>query len=162
MAAGHAVLHFAAQQIGVADELRGIGGCRPVVNFARRRHLLQLAHAQQSDAVRHDHGFFLIMSDKHERDSDLALQRLQFHLHLAAKIGVQRRKRLVEQQQSRPIYQRAGQSDALLLSAADFRRLGPGVWRHLHHVQCLLHSGRNFLLRQPARSSIRSRRSPPR
>ena len=111
--------HFAAQQVRVSDELRCVGSRRPAVDLARRRDLLQFSHAQQGDAVRHDHGFFLVVRHKHERDADFALQGLQLHLHLAAQVGVQRRERFVEQQQLRPVHQRAGQSDALLLAAAD-------------------------------------------
>ena len=70
----YSVLYFAAEQIGVADELRGVGGGRPVVNFPGRCNLFQFSHAQQRDAIGHDHGFFLIVSNKHEGDSDFALQ----------------------------------------------------------------------------------------
>ena len=124
MAARHSILYFAAEQIGVADELRGIGGCRPVVNLPGRRDLFQFSHAQQRDAVGHDHGFFLVMSNEHEGDSDFALQRFQFHLHLAAEVGVERGERLVQQQQPGTVHQGAGQGDALLLSAADLCRFG--------------------------------------
>ena len=63
------------------------------------------------------------MCHKDEGDADFALQRLQFDLHLPAQIGVQSRKRFIEQQQSRTIDQRAGQRNALLLAAADLRWL---------------------------------------
>ena len=119
MAARHSILYFTAEQIGVADELRGVGGRRPVVNLSGRSDLFQFPHAQQRDAVGHDHGLFLVMRDEDERDSDFALQRFQFHLHLAAKVGVERGERLVQQQQAGTVYQGAGQGDALLLSAAD-------------------------------------------
>src|SRR6202022_4610394 len=33
MAAGYSILYFAAQQIGVANELGGVGGCRAAVDF---------------------------------------------------------------------------------------------------------------------------------
>ena len=45
MASHHSALHLSSQQVGVPDELRRIGGCRPAVDFARRSHLLQFAHA---------------------------------------------------------------------------------------------------------------------
>ena len=70
----YTVFDFAAKQICVADELRGVSSRRAGINFAGRGHLLQFTHAQQCDAVRHDHGFFLIMGHEHESDSDFALQ----------------------------------------------------------------------------------------
>ena len=149
MASRHSVFHFTTQQIGMANELGGVGGGRAAVNFSRGRHLLQFALAQQGDAVRHDHGFFLIMGDKYERDSDFALQRFQFYLHLAAKVGVQRGEWLVEEQQARAVYQRTGESDTLLLSATDFRRFGTGVSSHLDHIQRLFDPGCDFLFGQP-------------
>ena len=99
---------------------------------------------KQRDAIRHDHGFFLVMGNEDERDSHLALQRLQFHLHLAAKIGVQRRKRFVQQKQARTVHQRAGKRDALLLPAADLCRLRGGVGRHLDHGQAPARRGSRF------------------
>ena len=104
MATRHPILDFAAEQIGVADELGGVGGCRPVINLPRRSDLLQFAHAQQRDAVGHDHGLFLVMGNEHERDSDFTLQRFQFHLHLAAKVGIERGKRFVQQQESGTVH----------------------------------------------------------
>ncbi len=107
------------QQICVSDELRGVGGRGTVVNFARAGDLLEFSGAQQGDAIGHDHRFFLVVRDEDEGDADFALQRFEFDLHLAAQVGVERGERFVEQQQARAIHQRAGERDALLLSAAD-------------------------------------------
>ena len=85
--------------------------------------MLECAGAQKRDAVGHDHGFFLIVRDEDESDADFALERFQFALHLLAQIGVERGKRFIEQEQVRAIHQGAGQRDALLLAAADLRRL---------------------------------------
>src|SRR5947209_2905777 len=67
------VADLAAKKVGVADELSYIGGCRSVVNLPWRSYLLQLAAAQKSDAVRHHHRLFLIVSDKDKRDPDFSL-----------------------------------------------------------------------------------------
>ena len=84
-------LYFALQQIGVADELGHIRGRRTGLDLARCGDLLQFSGSQQRDAVRHHHGFFLIVGDEYEGGSYLTLKGFQFHLHLPAQICVQRR-----------------------------------------------------------------------
>ncbi|MGA3197559.1 MAG: hypothetical protein ABSD39_21385 [Terriglobales bacterium] len=96
-----------------------ISSRRPRIDFTGTGHLFQFARAQQCDTIGHHHRFFLIMSDKDERDADFALQGLEFNLHLAAQVGVQSGERFVQQQQARTIHQRPRECDALLLSAAD-------------------------------------------
>ena len=126
-ALGYSLSYFGLKEIGVADELRNIGRSGPVVDFARRRHLFQFALSEQGDTVGHDHGFFLFVRDENESDADLALQRFQFDLHLAAEAGVERGERLVEQQQARTIDQGASQRDTLLLATADLGGFGGRV-----------------------------------
>ena len=111
--------HFALQQIRVPDELRDIRRRRTAVNLARSRYLLQFSRAQQRDAVRHHHRLFLIMGHEDEGNPHFALQRFQFHLHLPPQVRVQRRKRLIQQQQSWAVHQRPCQRNSLLLAAAD-------------------------------------------
>ena len=84
-------MYFTLQQIGVADELGYIGGRGTGINLARCGDLFQFSGSQQRDAVRHDHGFFLVVGDEYKCGSDLALKRFQFDLDLPAEIGVQRR-----------------------------------------------------------------------
>src|SRR5580658_9452148 len=122
------------------NKLRRISGGRPAIYFPRRRHLLQFSRAQQRDAVRHHHRFFLIVGDEDERNADFALQRFQLHLHLPPQVRVERGKRLIEQQQSRAVYQRPSQCNPLLLSSADFRGLRLGVRRHLYFFQSFRHA----------------------
>src|SRR5262249_61492219 len=50
-ASRHAAANFSAEKIGLADELRGIGGSRARINLAWRRHLFERTVAQQHDAV---------------------------------------------------------------------------------------------------------------
>ena len=82
-----------------------------------------------------------------KRDAHFALQRFQLHLHLAAQIGVQRRKRLIEQQHTRAIHQRASQRHTLLLAAAQLCRSGLREFAHFHHRQRLRDALGNFRLR---------------
>ena len=67
--------------------------------------------------VAHRQRLLLVVGDQDEGDADVALQVLQLDLHVAAQLAVERRQRLVEQQHGRPVDQRAGQRDALLLAA---------------------------------------------
>src|SRR5882724_10643151 len=97
------VTDVAAQQIGLPNKLRRIGGGRVSVDFARRGDLLERAVAQQRDAIGKSHGFVLIVGDEQERDADLTLKFLQLALHLLAQIRVKCGKWLVEQQQLRAI-----------------------------------------------------------
>ena len=136
----------ASQKIRVSDELGSVGGRGTVIDFARRCDLLQFSHAQQRDAVRHHHGFFLIMRNKDEGDADFSLQGLQFHLHLPPQVGVERRQRFIEQQQSRTVHQSAGQRDPLLLAAADLRWLRLRMGRHLDLAPAPAPRARQFLL----------------
>src|SRR5579872_2948760 len=124
-----------AKQIGMSNELRSVSRSGSTIDFARRSYLLQLAFAQQRNAIRHHHRLFLIMSNEYKSDANFALQRFQLNLHLPAKIGVERRKRLVEQQQPRPIHQSARQGNALLLAATDVARFGASKPAHLNHGQ---------------------------
>ncbi|MNO84811.1 hypothetical protein D3C76_761640 [compost metagenome] len=58
-------------------------------------------------------------------------------LHLDAGQRIQRAERFVEQQQARPVDQRAGQGDALLLAAGQGRRPFMGAIRQPHFLQRL-------------------------
>ena len=153
--------HFALQQIRVPNKLRRVGGGRPAVNFARRRHLLQFSRAQQRDPVRHHHRLFLIVGHEDERNADLALQRFQFHLHLSPQIRVQRGKRLIQQQQSRTVHQRPRQRDPLLLSSADFRGLRLRVRRHLYFFQRFRYARCNLRFGSSSPRAVRKLRSVP-
>ena len=75
------------------------------------------------------------MGDDDERDADLALDLLQFDLHLLAQFEIQCAERLVEQQHPRPSDQRPGQRDALTLSARQLRGAARRVAGQPHHVE---------------------------
>ena len=107
----------AGQHVGLADEAVDEQAGRPVVDLGRRRELLQPAGRQHGDAVRHRQRFLLVVGDEDRRRAGQALDALDLDLHVEAQVLVQRRERLVQQQDCRLHRQRAGQRDALLLAA---------------------------------------------
>ena len=62
------------------------------------------------------------MRDEHDGDAEQALQPLQFDLHFLAQLLVERRERLVHEQQRRTVHDGAGESDPLLLPAGKLAR----------------------------------------
>ena len=97
--------------------------------------LLDVTVEHDRDAVAHRHGFFLIVRDEHERNSESCLQQFEFNLHLFAQLAVERTKWLVEQQDARAIDECACDRDALLLTARHLSRAALGELGHLHHVE---------------------------
>jgi hypothetical protein len=69
------------------------------------------------DAVGHRQRLFLVVRDHDGGHAQLALQAADLAAQVHAHDGVQRRQRLVQQQQPRRRGQRARQRDALLLAA---------------------------------------------
>ena len=67
------------------------------------------------------------MGDEEEGRLDLALKLLEKALHLPAELGVERAERLVEEDEPRLADDGAGQRDALLLAAAQLRRVAPAI-----------------------------------
>src|SRR6266404_595729 len=147
-ATNHAIIDFASKQIGLSNELRRIRGGGARIDFAGRRNLFEGSVAKQSDAIGESHGLVLVVRDKEESDADFALQGLQLALHLLAQIGVERGERLIEQQELRSIDERAGESDALLLAAAEGRRARTGEAAHFNHAQSFFHASGDFRFRR--------------
>src|SRR5919197_1494757 len=100
-------------------ELRG----RVLVDILGLADLLDASVTHHGQAVGHGHGLFLIVGDVKERDPDLALDSLQLELHVLAELEIKSAQRLVQQQDLRPIHQRAGQRNPLLLATGELRRL---------------------------------------
>ena len=71
------------------------------------------------DPVGHGHGLFLVVRDVDECDPDLVLNPLQLELHFLAQLEVERAERLVEEEHARPVHERPGKRDPLLLSARE-------------------------------------------
>ena len=74
------------------------------------------------DPVAHRERLFLVVGDVHEGDPDLGLDALQLDLERAPEFQVERTQRLVEEQHVRPVDQRPGERDALLLAAGQLVR----------------------------------------
>ena len=64
---------------------------------------------------------------------------LDLVLHMLAQLLVERAERFVHQHQFSVEHQRAGQRDALLLTARKLRRATTAKGAHLHHVERALH-----------------------
>ena len=65
------------------------------------------------------------------------MQTFELELHLLPQLPVERRHRLVEKEDLRPVDQRPGQGDALLLTAGELFGLAPGEVLHLDERQGL-------------------------
>ena len=87
------------------------------------------------DPIGQGEGFLLIMGDVKKRDAQPALQRLELDLHLFPHLAVQGGERLVEQEETRSIDERARQRNALLLAAREFARPPLAHRLHAHHLQ---------------------------
>ena len=85
--------------------------------------LLDPAVVEHRDAVAHRQRLFLVVRDVDERDPDLLLDPLELDLHLLAELEVEGAERLVEEEDARPVDDRAGQRDALALPARELQRL---------------------------------------
>ena len=94
------------------------------------RGLLDAALVHHDDEVGERQRLVLAVRDMDEGDAELLLQAAQLGAHPHAQERVERRQRLVEQQDLRIGDQRARQRDALLLAARQLRRHALGVWRH--------------------------------
>ena len=94
----------------------------------------------------------LVMGDHDERDPDLLLQLRQLEAHGLAQFGVERRERLVEQQDLRLLHQRTRERHALALTARQLIRHARGKVAELHEVEGFLHAPVPLRLRHADRS----------
>ena len=122
-------------QVGVADELGHEARGRTPVDVGARAGLFDGAGAHHDNAVGHAHGLFLVVRDKDEGDAQPGLQVLELKLHALAQLQVQRRQRLVQQQQLGPVDDGARQRHALLLSSGHLARVARAELGQAHHVQ---------------------------
>ena len=79
------------------------------------------------------------MGDEQEGDADVALQVLQFDLHVAAQLAVECRERLVEKQHGGAVDEGAGERHALLLAARELIAAALAVAFEAHHGERLVH-----------------------
>ena len=95
----------------------------PLVDFGRRGDLDQAPMVHDADAVGDRHRLLLVVGDDDEGETELLLQLHQLELRFAPQLLVERRKRLVEQEDARPLHQRARERNALALTAGELVRL---------------------------------------
>ena len=118
----------AVEHIRGSDEIRHESVDRILVDLAGGADLLDAPVIENRQPVTHAQRLVLVVGDDDERDADLALDRLEFDLHLLAQLEVQRAEWLVEQQHPWPPDQCAREGDALTLPA---RKLLRAPWRVL-------------------------------
>ena len=83
------------------------------------------------------HGFFLVVSDDDEGDAQALLDVDELELGMLAQLPVERRQRLIEQQQLRALHQRPGQRHPLPLAAGELMRFARTEAAHFHDVEDL-------------------------
>ena len=83
------------------------------------------------------HRLFLVVRDDDEGDAERLLDVDQLELRVLAQLLVERAERLVEQQQLRPLDQRARERHALPLAAGELVRLALGELAELHQLEHL-------------------------
>src|SRR4029453_10423978 len=95
----------------------------PAIDGFRDVELLDLSSLHHGDAAGYGERLFLVMSDVDGRDVQALLQFANLAAHVDAQSRVQVGQRLVEQQNLRAYDERAGDGDALQLSAREL--VGP-------------------------------------
>ena len=85
--------------------------------------MLDDAIRHDDNTIGHDQRFFLIVGDVDDRDAEAILDLHELDLHVLAQLLVERAERLVHEQQRRPEHDGARERDALLLPAAELRRI---------------------------------------
>ena len=99
-----------------------------------------MALAHDRNSIAHGERFALIVRDKDETDSYFALNALKFDLHCFAKLQVECSQRLVQQQCTWVINQRARKSDTLLLPARQLSWFSVSKLGKTHDLQHLHHA----------------------
>ena len=141
------------QHDGFADEAVHEGGRGIVVNISRRPDLFDTALVHDHHAVGDFERLFLVVGDEDRGDVDFRMQRAQPLPQFFAHLGVERAKRLVEQQDPRLDRKRAGQCDALTLATGQLAGIAVRQPVELHEIQQLLDAGadRGLVLADGAR-----------
>ena len=119
----------------IAHEAGDESGGGAIEHLARCVGLFDAALVHDHDEIGERHRLFLAVGDMDEGDPELMLQLLQLLPHLDLEKGIERRKRLVEQQRLRIGDKGASKRDALLLAAGQLRRTPLGQMLHLHELQ---------------------------
>ncbi|CAI8923888.1 hypothetical protein EMIT0180MI3_360025 [Priestia megaterium] len=130
------------QQVVVADEACGehVDG-RGVEGFGIAT-LYDLSLIHQEDTVRHGQGFFLIVRDEDRGQAEFALDLTDLFTQVLANPRIERRQRLIQQQQPRSGHQRTSESDTLALATGQLMRVAGGEVIEFYQSQ---HFGDAFL-----------------
>ena len=115
--------HPGVDEVERADERRHERGRREVVDLRGRADLLDPALAHDHDPVGQRERLLLVVGDVDRGDPELALDRPDLLAQDDPDLGVERRQRLVEEQDLRLDGERAGERDALLLAARQLPRV---------------------------------------
>ena len=118
-------------------------------HLVRRADLHDLAVAHDQDPVAELERLLEVVGDEHHRLAEVAVEAEHLVLHIAADQWVERRERLVEEQQRRVVRQRAGQPDALLHAAGELVGVGVLVAVQPHQGDDLLGPVPALLLLHP-------------
>ena len=102
-----------------------------------RAELLDLSAVHHRDPVAHRQRLLLVVGHVDERDPDLDLDALELDLEPLAELEVERPERLVEEEHVRPVHERPGERDALLLAARQLVRLATRVALEMDELQGL-------------------------
>jgi hypothetical protein len=108
---------YGIENIVAPDKVRHESCCRALVNLLWCSELVDPSFVKDGDPVTHSHRFVLIVCDVDGRYTTGLMQSSKRSTRFFAELGVQVRKWLIEQQQSRAYDQRSRKSDPLLLSA---------------------------------------------
>src|SRR3546814_617140 len=130
--------------IGLADEVGDEERFRLAVDLGRRADLLDDAVIHHHDAIGHRQRFLLVVGYHDGGNAELALQFLDLVAQVDAHLGVERRERLVEQQEPRRGGDGAGERDALLLAARELRRVLAALVGKADEVEQLADPRGNF------------------
>ncbi len=109
-------------------------------------HLDHLLHVTRIGAQHHDpvgqiYRFLEIVGDEDDGNVDLAPELQQVRLHQCAGLGIERRERLVHQQDAGPVRQRARDRHALLHAARELVGVGVGEAGQTHDLDPLARLG---------------------
>ena len=116
------------------DETGDEGGVRLLEDLARGRGLTDMPGLHDDDEIGQRHRLVLTMRDMDEADAELALQALELAAHVLPQERIERRQRLVEQQDARPRDQRARERDPLLLAPRHLRGQPLREFAHLDEI----------------------------
>ena len=137
------------EEVGLADEVGDEAVDGALVDVLGRADLLHPPVRQDRDAVGHGERLFLIVGHEDEGDPRLLLELLELDAHGLAKLEVEGRQGLVEEQHLGPRGQRPGQRHPLLLAARKLRRPARGQVLHMDEPQDVRHHPIDLGLRAP-------------